>query len=426
MNVLFVNPPFVDKVNGVMRYGCRAGSRWPWSSAHNLSDYAPFPFFMAYAASFLEKYGVQVGMYDSVAIREINYDSFYRNVREMHPEIIVIETSSPTIHIDLQVAKKLSEILPKSEIALSGPHSSVFAEELIKLPYIRYVLKGEYEINSLEMWKTRRSGIYECTLIKDIDSSPYPYRDPKVIAKYWDQAARTPRPQLAVCASRGCPFKCTFCMWMAVMYRGMHRLRDPKKVVEEVRYCVSEFGARSILFDDDSFNIGTDRISTLCDELKTIGIPWTMMGRLDTSPLWLFDKMIDCGCASMKFGVETFSSKLQKNIKKGLAPKTSKKVLMHFSKKHPRYPVKISMIRNLPGETEEDRQLDVRILKEIGFDNTASLRYQVVNCIPFPGTELYNKLVVLGHEKLLRDFSMYDGSPDRDNVLAKIVTEIMV
>jgi len=258
MDVLFANPPWVEKVGGHMRYGCRAGSRWPWSKPHGLSDYAPFPFFMAYAASFLERHNVQVGLYDAVAIREISYDAFYQYVKKACPKIVVLETSTPTIHIDLQVAKKLSEILPNSEIALSGSHATVFAENLIKLPYITYILKGEYEVNSLEMWRTRRPGIYEYTPIEDIDSSPYPYRDPKVISKYWDPSMVKVRPQLQIYASRGCPFSCTFCMWTAVMYRGKYRVRSPEKVIEEIQYCVSKFRSSSIFFDDDTWNIGDD------------------------------------------------------------------------------------------------------------------------------------------------------------------------
>ena len=61
----FIVPPFLgkfklaqmlfrrlNKITGLgnsVRYGVRAGSRWPFTMDQPLSDYAPYPFFMGYA-----------------------------------------------------------------------------------------------------------------------------------------------------------------------------------------------------------------------------------------------------------------------------------------------------------------------------------------------------------------------------------------
>lgn len=425
MEVLFTNSPFVEVVDGHTRYGITAGSRWPWSISDGASDYIPFPFFMAYAVAVLRKAGANVGMYDSVAVQEFDYESYYQHVKEMNPKIIVIETATPTIHLNLRVAERFSQILPSCEIALCGPHATVFAEDLIKLPYITYILKGEYELNAVEMWQTRHPGIYEYRPIDDIDSCPYPYRDPKTINSYWEQLGVGVRPQLQIYASRGCPFSCTFCMWTAVMYKGKHRARSPAAVADEIRYCVDSFGSKSILFDDDTWNIGNERISSLCDELKKIGLPWSMMGRTDTSPIWLFDKMVDCGCGGIRFGIETFSEKVLKRINKKLDPKDAIGVLEYLSTTYPHIKLHITTMKGLPIETDADRQYNLEIIRKIGFDSTNPTRtHQCATCIPFPGTPLYNVLKRLGHGEKLKDFSMYDGSPDKSNILSEIITEI--
>ena len=85
-------------------------------------------------------------------------------------------------------------------------------------------------------------------------------------------------------------------MWPQTMYQGKVAYRKPEHVAEEIRYCVDKYGYKSIFFDDDTFNVGNERVGKLCDELKEIGLPWTMMGRLDCSPTWLYDKMVDSGC----------------------------------------------------------------------------------------------------------------------------------
>lgn len=427
MEVLFTNPPFVVEVNGVMRYGCGAGSRWPWSQVGSLCHYSPFPFFMAYAVAILRQEGIDAGMYDSVVIRETNYESYYQHIKELNPQIIVIETSTPTIQTNLQVAEKLSQIIPSVEIALSGPHATVFAESLIELPYITYILKGEYELNSVKMWKTRQSGIYESEMIEDIDSCPYPYRDPAVFNNYWDPSMVQAKPQLQIYASRGCPFSCTFCMWTAVMYQGKYRARTPEKVIEEIRYCINTFGSKSIFFDDDTWNIGNDRISLLCDGLKEIGLPWSMMGRTDTSPLWLFDKMIECGCEGLRFGVETFQERVQKKICKKLNVNETIKILAYLSDKYPHVRMHLMTMKNLPTESDTDREYNLKIAHDLGFTIDSMIRkYQCSACIPFPGTALYDELLQLGHGDIINNFALHDGALDGDNILSQLVKNMKI
>ena len=145
-------------------------------------------------------------------------------------------------------------------------------------PHITYLLKGEYILSTLKMARSQQPGIYESEVVTDLDSIPFPFRDYRVSTKYFDPTMPTPRPQLQIYGSKGCPFKCTFCLWPQTMYQGKVALRKPEKIAEEIRYCVEKYGYQSIFFDDDTFNLGTERISRLCDELKQIGLPWTRWG----------------------------------------------------------------------------------------------------------------------------------------------------
>ncbi|MBL0320629.1 MAG: radical SAM protein [Alphaproteobacteria bacterium] len=423
MDVLFVNAPNVRWTHGHIRFGCRSGSRWPWTSVDNPTDYAPFPFFMAHATSYLKSKGVNAGLYDAVVRREFDYGPAIEYIIGRKPTIVVIETSTPTIDIDLIMARRCALF---SEVALSGPHATIFAEELSKLSYISYVLKGEYELSSYDMWSSRRKGVYECCPVEDIDTAPYPYRDPEVINNYWDPSPiPIPRPQLQVYASRGCPYQCTYCMWPSVMYAKTFRPRNPLSVAAEIKFCLERFNSKSIFFDDDTFNIGTERISSLCDELQVIGLPWTMMGRLDTSPKWLFDKMVDSGCAGMRFGVETFCAHIQKRIKKMLDVDKAINMLEYLKVKHPHLPIHITTMCNLPGETSQDRDFSNAIVEKLGFDNSGRIHnHQLSSCVPFPGTDLYKQLDSMGFGKQLLDFYAYDGSQSNESEISKAIVSL--
>ena len=87
----FVVPPYLRKIKwsealfrrlnkftglgNTVRYGVRAGSRWPFTMDQPNSDYAPYPFFMGYAASNLREHGFEVNIFDAVA--EIEYDFIF-------------------------------------------------------------------------------------------------------------------------------------------------------------------------------------------------------------------------------------------------------------------------------------------------------------------------------------------------------------
>jgi radical SAM superfamily enzyme YgiQ (UPF0313 family) len=156
--------------------------------------------------------------------------------------------------------------------------------------------------------------------------------------------------------------------------------------------------------------MGTKRISELCDYLKEIGLPWTMMGRLDISPDWLYDKMVDSGCVGMRFGIETFNLEVLKNVEKGIERKDFKATLEHIVAKHPKLMIHVTMMKDMPGQTMEDHENDMQIMKNMGFSTHNMFRsYQLSQCVPFPGTKLYEQMKAnLGEEKM-KEYKAYDG-----------------
>lgn len=397
--------------NKEFRYGVRAGSRWPWTTNHPLTS-PHFPFFMAYSAALLKQNGFEINIIDAIADKTVSYNKFFKQVKAQKADIVIVECSTPTIDIDLWVAENISKF---TDVALAGPHltGKITPELKAQNPHIKYFLKGEYILSSLKMAQTLKEGIYEGEVVKDLNLIPFPYRDYKNAEKYFDPSMPTAQPQLQIYGSKGCPFKCKFCMWPQTMYKGNVSLRDPKLIAQEIRENVEKHGYKSILFDDDTFNIGNERISELCDYLKEIGLPWTMMGRLDCSPDWIYDKMVDCGCVGMRFGVESFNLDVLKSINKGLERVDFQKTLAYISQKHPQLDIHLTMMKNMPGQTDEIHQEDMRILNELGYSVENTHRsYQLASCVPFPGTKLYEEMVEKQGEDAMNDFSKYDGGKD--------------
>jgi len=259
------------------------------------------------------------------------------------------------------------------------------------------------------MAKSKRIGIYESVVVMNMDSIPCPDRSYHSAQSYYDPSMPTKRPQLQMSASKGCPFKCVYCSWTQLVYNGKCSYRDPNNIAKEIIECVKEYGYGSIFFDDDTFNIGDDRISKLCDKLYDIGLPWTMMGRLDTSPFWLIDKMIKSGCVGMRFGIESMDDVVLAAINKGIDRKTILKNLVYISNTYPDLMIHVMLMKNLPKQTNESHLQDIELLNSLGFSTTQGHRcYQISSCSPFPGTKLYHDLQ--SHGVKVDDFKQYDGN----------------
>ena len=400
------------RLGGTIRYGVRAGSRWPWTMDMPHQG-PPYPFFMGYAAALVAEDGHEVNIIDSVADEDYSYKYFLKRVRDWRPELILVECSTPTIDIDLWIAEKLSEI---AEVAVAGPHfttDEVVAEVEQSHPFIKYILQGEYIYGAQDLVRSREPGVYPARVVTDVDTIPFPFRNYPAATKYFDPTMPTPTPQLQIYGSKGCPFTCTFCVWPQAMFQKKVSLRSPEAIAAEIREAVAVHGYRSIFFDDDTFNMGTKRISKLCDHLKDIGLPWTMMGRLDISPDSLYEKMVDSGCVGMRFGIETFDLDVLARVKKGIERVDFRGTLERLCKNYPDLYIHITMMKDMPGQTEEAHRLDMEIIHAMGFTTTDMKRsYQLSRCAPFPGTEMYKELKASEAAEALEDFRMYDGGKD--------------
>lgn len=470
MEALFVNIPFTRyDPEGNISTGPNAGSRWPWA-APGITTYAPFPFFMGYAVAYLQSHGVDAQLYDAVAERHWDYSTVKETISNDTPKILFLETSTPLVGVALEFASWAKHNFG-CRIVLVGPHLHSYAEELITKEFVDHCVIGEYEVPALDIVTRGKKAkpIYRFEHLEDINrvngNNFVPFRRLDVLHNYHEPTMNTAKVQLTMSTSRGCPFKCTYCQWPKVMNNGQYRNRLPELVIDEIQDVIRTYQSQpagpsqrvrnalmnlenfrtrrssfssagkaaiwdgagkiqSILFDDDTWNLGTARIRELCKGLKTIGLPWTMMGRIDTSSLELYDLMVDTGCVGMRFGIESFNQRLLDNTKKHLDAKKTYANMRYLLTRFSNLEFHFTTMKNLPGETEQDWQNDLMILnelKELGSRSGNVVHWQNSDCIAFPGTELWEEMVALGRGALLKNFELYNGSPTNDRTLADAV-----
>lgn len=415
MRIFLANPTCrVSLENGKEKYFVRAGSRWPFSTVKkikNKPEYIPFPFFLAYTAAVLEGNGHEVIVDDGVATNETEVQLLSK-IKAEKPDVLLFETSTPTIDYDLNLVKKIKKSVPDAVVCLSGTHATVFAKQILKEnPSVDYIFLGEYEINfadfiealsrkkdlagvkGIAFRKNREVVVNKQKPISNLNVLPFPARhlfpsnenpDPTV---YWDGFCQY-KPSVQMQASRGCPFQCNFCLWNQVVYQnGKYRFFSAKRVVDEMEEVVKKHGAKEIYFDDDTFTAKKRQVLDICGEInrRNLKIFWSVMGDAMITDEEMIRSMAEAGCIGIKFGVESGNREILKGIGKPIDLEKVRKFVGWCSK----YKIKnhATFTFGLLGETKETMKETLEFAKSLDVD---SVQFSLTT--PFPGTRYFQQL----------------------------------
>jgi len=437
--VLFSNPPWWQAnerkwgIIPVRRAGVRAGSRWPftyqtfsfpgWRAPF---EYLPLPFFMTYAASYVAKYtGAEVILRDSIARRE-SYQTYWDYIHNNRFDFIFIESATPSWDEDVKTIRTLHKLSPQSKIVVCGPISAIKSQEILdQLPVVASI-KGEYEKGAAAV-VNGQTGIVEHNLltVAEMNEAPWPQYDETVARLYYDRNPRGVKlPQAHVWASRGCPYKCIFCVWPAAMTgndpdgenRRTVRYYTAKTLEPFLRHIIKKFGYKSIYFDDDTFNLGNQHTIEMCDMMARINLPWSAMCRADTIKMETWDIMKKSGCYGVKLGFESGSQYVvDKIVNKHLDLKYATTVVRHLQKIG--ITVHGTFTIGLPGETSE------QIRQTIDFVNSLKLNsHQISGTAEIEGTPLHTlrasgSLSTYGGAKMDENYSReVDGNKKWQNM----------
>lgn len=426
MKVFLCNVPWYEAGEKGF-FGVRAGSRWPhkWPFEPSMKiGYRPFPFFMATASAVLKREGIETVFRDSIEAGD-TYERFYNIVSEEKPDLFLMETSTPSLGVDLKVAEHVNSLLPNCKIVFTGLHVEVAQTEFLdKYPFISFTIYGEYELPLLQLVKVLRDGgklsdvhalVYrdesgkahknERGPLAQMSELPWPDRD-SIPTDYYDGMNGLPEPQLQMHTSRGCPYHCNFCVWPQLVY-GSHqyRMREPQDIIDEILANLKKVDYRSIYFDDDAININKEHLLELCKLIKKNGldrIRWGCMARADLMDDELLTALKESGCYSVKYGVETFNQEILDRTGKSM---DIKKNVAMVKKTREEYGLKVHLTYclGLLGDTEETVKDTIEKALELDAD---SRQFSIAT--PYPGSKLWDIYKEKGWIAT-DNFDMFDG-----------------
>lgn len=407
MKILFLNPPFLKRFSRPQR-----------SPAVTKSGTLYFPMWLSYAAALAEKQGHTVDLIDAPA-DGFDLENSISRIKKYSPDLLVVDTSTPSIYNDIKVCEQIKEVLPDIFILLVGTHVSALPEESLSLSdLVNAVAIGEYDetvvelaefINEKRGLETIRGLCYRDAkkirinenrgFIEDLDKIPFVsaiYKKFLKIEHYFNPNAL--HPMVTITTSRGCPFRCTFCVYPQTLMGGKFRLRSIENVIAELEYIVENFPkAKAIFFEDDTLTVNKQRCMQLSEEIikRGINISWTANARVGLD-FEVMKKMKAAGCRCLCVGFESGNQRILDHMKKAVrieemftfirnAQKTG--LLIHGC-----------FMVGFPGETRKTMEETLKLAKKLKPDTV-----QFYPLMVYPGTEAYQWY----HEKGLLTVSDY-------------------
>jgi radical SAM superfamily enzyme YgiQ (UPF0313 family) len=360
-------------------------------------------------------------------------------IKDFAPRIVGTTAVTMTFDNAMDVIKDVKSIDTSIFTVMGGPHVTFCAEETMALyPEIDFVVLGEGEETVVELARSiesgsdtsgiegvvfrGKSGIMNTGLRKssvDVDLLPVPARHLLPLGRY--RALGMP---VSMTTSRGCPFKCIFCVGRK-MVGAKVRYRNPQKVVNEMEH-LAAFGFRQINVADDLFTSNENHCLKVCDEIIKRGlvIKWTSFARVDTVSVKVLKRMREAGCHTVSFGVESGNREILKRIKKGI---TLEQVIDAVKMcNEAGVSPHASFILGLPGETPETLKETVDFgekLKNMGVSHGFHL------LAPFPGTEVREDKEKFDIRFLSDDWRDYHANRaivETSSVTRKMLDEIVI
>jgi radical SAM superfamily enzyme YgiQ (UPF0313 family) len=331
-------------------------------------------------------------------------------IKQQRPDVLAFSIITSTYQWALSIAKEAKEINPNIITVFGGVHSSGCPDRVIANPQVDIVCIGEGDLAFPQLLKALENGglhgqpisnlMYKMPdgrkvrgpqdgFVSDLDSLP-------IIDKtIWEEHISQNDSYLTM-ASRGCPYRCTFCFnsFFANLPEersGYIRQRSVDHVMYELNIVKKRYNPKLIKFYDDVFILNKKWLNEFCDRYgKEIKIPF----QCELHANYMNDHvgliLANAGCIQVDLGVQSALEDYKRKELKRSEKNSKVAETLDICRKY-RIKVNAHMILSLPGEALEAQEIARKLYIE-----HPPTRIDSYFLIYFPGTEIFTQAVQSG------------------------------
>jgi anaerobic magnesium-protoporphyrin IX monomethyl ester cyclase len=330
-----------------------------------------------------------------------------------------------------QLIDAVGDAFPKAKVIAGGEHITAVPELCIKQTrHLAACVLGEGEETVIALVNALRDGTpleqvagiaYRAAdgsyarskaraRVKDVESVPLPAWELFPLDDYnrhgISYGVEHGSFSLPLMATRGCPFQCTFCS-SPQMWGTRYYMRSPKHVADEIESYVQRFGIHNFDFYDLTAIIKREWIIEFAKDIVDRGlkITWQIPAgtRSEAIDQEVAHHLYLSGCRNITYAPESGSKEMLRLIKKKVSLSNMLESISYSSKE--KMNIKINFILGFPDEHHKDLWLSMWFLVKASWYGVNDMAPGVFS--PYPGSELFNRLVAEGDIDLENDDYFY-------------------
>ena len=266
-----------------------------------------------------------------------NFDAIAKDIIQKGTEIAAFSCVTDNYQIQLKVAEALKKISPEMICMFGGIHVTAVPGRVIQNDAVDCIALGEADKSIIEFLrgitykknkiilpdyqisgivfkkKSKLIGTFDIPEFPDLDTRPFPYKDPFYRGMPDAQAA------YFIITTRGCPYNCSFCFNSSSYFSGKKRerlrRRSVENVISELVWAKEKFSPYSIWFADDCFTTDARWLASFCKEYKSkINLPFACLTHpvhIDREKAFILK---NAGCYNVELGVQSLSEEVCRRI----------------------------------------------------------------------------------------------------------------
>ena len=369
-----------------------------------------FPYFgIISLAGYLKDKGIESTVF--IANLEKN---LHDRLKSIEPDLIGISVLTTEHTWLIEISRRIKSDFPDIPIIVGGIHAILYPKAILQIPEIDYVCTGEGELTLTNLCESIQNKKADVRGIKGIgyrkgsemvinegesllDNLSGHFDDREVYYRQYPLFRSDELKQFI--ASRGCPYKCTFCFNEQLIdvfkSKGKYvRMKDPEHFIKEIQLVKESAVMKSIFFADDLFTMNKSWLRRFLPLYKEkINIPYMCTTRANLMDEEIARLLKDSGCHTVSFGIETGNERIRGEI---LQKKITNEEIINCGNILRKNGIRIqtSNMFCLPGETLDDALDTIRINIKIKANFTYSTIF-----MPFPETNLAKYCIENGYLK---------------------------